>query len=380
MDFEVIYGSDFSVQGYRDTEFQADFAWDTDLLSGYNSRFLKPISDGGFRNYEENNGDGVLEALSTLKPDTVLVLGYNARFDKAVISAAKRLNIPTMIRSEASDVALDRSRLKSLVRDWVLASLYKRFRKLLYVGRNSFQHYQRLGVDAKKLVFSPYCVSTVALRCSEEDRAELREAMRTQLDLQPDTIAILFCGKLSQRKGVDVLLQAVKRLPTEIRERTMLLYVGEGALRAELESHANQSPPVNLHITGFKNQCELSPYYHAADVAVLPSVNSETWGLVVNEALHHGVPCLVSDRVGCGPDLIQSAETGEVFPACNSESLALAIQRFLPKLGTSELRARCRGQVENYSVAKAAEGIRDGYVAAASDQANANRKTIGASV
>src|SRR5438445_5111187 len=47
----VVYGSDFSVAGYRDREFGARFAWDTDLLSGYSARFLTQVATGGAADY-----------------------------------------------------------------------------------------------------------------------------------------------------------------------------------------------------------------------------------------------------------------------------------------------------------------------------------------
>ena len=55
--------------------------------------------------------------------------------------------------------------------------------------------------------------------------------------------------------------------------------------------------------TGFLNQTEVSRAYVAADCLVLPSDYSETWGLVVNEAMASGLPCIISDRCGCAPDL-----------------------------------------------------------------------------
>src|SRR5436190_19843252 len=42
----VIYGSDFSVAGYYDCEFQRDFAWDCDLLWEYRSSFVSRVCDG----------------------------------------------------------------------------------------------------------------------------------------------------------------------------------------------------------------------------------------------------------------------------------------------------------------------------------------------
>src|SRR5213076_327900 len=97
-----------------------------------------------------------------------------------------------------------------------------------------------------------------------------------------------------------------------------------GPLREELTRLAHEPPAVAAHFVGFQNQRELSRYYHAADVLVLASRVGETWGLVVNEALHHGVPCAVSDQVGCGPDLVEEGVTGEVFRADDPAALARA--------------------------------------------------------
>jgi glycosyltransferase involved in cell wall biosynthesis len=56
---------------------------------------------------------------------------------------------------------------------------------------------------------------------------------------------------------------------------------------------------------GFLNQTEISRAYVAADCLVLPSDHGETWGLVVNEALASGLPCIVSDACGCSEDLVE---------------------------------------------------------------------------
>src|ERR1035441_2886345 len=71
----AIYGSDFSVAGYRDREFGATFAWDTDLLSGYSSRFLDRVVDGGAVSDTEVSAHGLRDALRRAKPNAVMVLG-----------------------------------------------------------------------------------------------------------------------------------------------------------------------------------------------------------------------------------------------------------------------------------------------------------------
>mgnify|MGYP003339469972 CR=1 FL=1 len=59
----VIYGSDFSVVGYQDKEFGTKFAWDTDLLSGYSSKFLSSVKTGGAQCFEEVSAQGLGTAL-----------------------------------------------------------------------------------------------------------------------------------------------------------------------------------------------------------------------------------------------------------------------------------------------------------------------------
>ncbi len=63
----------------------------------------------------------------------------------------------------------------------------------------------------------------------------------------------------------------------------------------------NQKPRASF--AGFLNQTQVSNAYVAADCLVLPSDYDETWGLVVNEAMASGLPCIISDRCGCAPDL-----------------------------------------------------------------------------
>ena len=115
---------------------------------------------------------------------------------------------------------------------------------------------------------------------------------------------LLFSGKLSLRKGLDLLLRAIKEPPPENRRDTVVVYLGSGELRGTLQELAQSSPSIRAVFLGFQNQTLLSRYYHAADMLILPSQHSETWGLVVNEALHHGLPCVLSEGVGCAPDFI----------------------------------------------------------------------------
>lgn len=357
----AVYGSDFSVCGYRDREFDVEFAWDSDLLSGYSAIFLSRAAEGGARLAEETCTGGLATALQQLDPAAILCVGYSPRFYRQACWLAWRTGRPLLFRAETTDHAGGRGPFKRWLRDLALKSLYQRCARLLYVGQRSLAHYQRLGCQPERLLFSPYCVDATAWATGEADREALRDPTRQAWGATGETRVILASGKLVKRKGPDLLLRAIKGMPAAERNRAIVAFLGDGPMRDDLARLAREEPAVSTRFIGFQNQRELSRYYHAADVLVLASRFGETWGLVVNEGLHHGLPCVVSDLVGCAPDLIESGVTGEIFQADNLDSLKEALRQALAYSGREEVRGACRRKVDAYSVTAAAAGIAEAY-------------------
>lgn len=356
----AIYGSDFSIAGYRDHEFGATFSWDTDLLSGYSSVFLSRIENRGGRRFEEVRATGLAAVLARLRPSAVLIGGYSPHFHRAAFYQAWRADAKILFRAETTDVE-PASPIRRSVRRTALHALYGRAARLLYIGARSKRHYEQLGCEASRLVFSPYCVDTSAFEMDEDARGRLREPARSTLGIGPEHFVILFSGKLIPKKRPDLLLEAVSDLARTSNRPIVMVFLGDGELRAALEAESRQLQHMRTEFLGFKNQRELSPYYHAADVMVLPSQHSETWGLVVNEALTHGVPCVVSDAVGCAEDLVIPGQTGEVFAVGSRSSLVEALTRVATLVERTDVREACRARVAGYSVDRAACGIAQAY-------------------
>ncbi len=124
----------------------------------------------------------------------------------------------------------------------------------------------------------------------------------------------LFVGRLIPVKNLEFLIRVFNSLP-----QFELTIVGFGALESSLRSIANG----NIVFTGAVSNENLPAVYQRHDVFILPS-KSETWGLVVEEALNNGLPVIVSNRVGCGADLV-TPETGFIFEYNNESSLCEAI-------------------------------------------------------
>jgi glycosyltransferase involved in cell wall biosynthesis len=357
----VIYGSDFSVVGYHDEEFNSDFAWDTDLLTGYSSIFLSKVSEGGARSVEKVSPRGLTATLNCIKPKAVLLLGYSPAFYRMVFCIVLKAGYPVIFRGETTDHTPSRFFLKALIRDCMLRFIYKKCSRLLYVGKRSYQHFKRLGCAEDKLIFSPYCVNLQLFQHGELARTRLREVTRGKLGIVEKEKVLIFSGKLVKRKGVDLLLRAVKNLPELVRDDVVVLFLGNGGLKESLKDFAQRIPNIKVRFVGFQNQSNLSEYYHAADVLILPSLYSETWGLVVNEALYHGLPCVVSQAVGCAPDLVEPGVTGEIFRTGYVNDLTLAIQKSFALMDSPEIREACRNKASVYNVERAAEGIATAY-------------------
>lgn len=352
----VLYGSDFSVAGYRDPEFGASFKWDGDLLSGYNSHFLEQVATGGAATTDAVQGTGLAEALTAAAPTAILLTGYQGAFHRRAWAAALRHKKPLLFRAETTDHALTRSPLKQWGRDMVLRWLYRQCAGLLPIGIHAKRHYERLAPRIPQTL-SPYAVDTTPFELGEAARERLRPATRAALGVTDEQIVILISGKLIPKKNPLLLIEALKQLPDAIRARIVVLFVGDGELRPALERAAADTPQIALNFVGFQNQRALSPYYHAADMLVLPSAFGETWGLVVNEALHHGLPVVVSDQVGSAVDLVQNGVTGAVFPSGDADALRAAIEQTLPLVGQANTRTATTALIANYTIERAAEGI-----------------------
>lgn len=356
----AIYGSDFSVSGYHDTEFGATFRWDTDLLSGYEARFLERVADGGARSVETVKAAGLSEQLRAVQPAAILLVGYSPRFHRDAFFAGLRAGVPLLFRGETTDHAVERSKLKHRARSLALRAYYARFRSLLYVGSRSRAHFLRLGVPSARLYFSPYCVDTTPFELVDAHE-ELRRGTRAECKIETQETVLLAVGKLSPRKGPDLLLSGAHEFSERTGKNLTVLFVGDGELREILRQSGENYPRTRVCFAGFQNQTQLSRFYHAADLLVLPSRTSETWGLVVNEALHHGLPCVVSDSVGCAPDLVTAGQTGEIFGADDLQELVGALGRAQLLVGNTGTREACRARANMYSMQYAAQGIAEAF-------------------
>jgi len=154
----------------------------------------------------------------------------------------------------------------------------------------------------------------------------------------------LFVGRLIAQKNLPLLLRAFQEYRRMGGTRCLEI-VGDGPQNEELQKTDVRSALGDAVLfRGHRSHRDLPEDYARACCLILPSV-SESWGLVVNEAMAAGLPVIVSDRCGCAEDLVEDAKNGFVFPAQNAGALAERMQR-IDNLRPAEWRTMARRSEE----------------------------------
>ena len=354
LEFRVFYLWKFGVTAQRDPQFGTTFQWDVDLLAGYDSEFVPNESaDPGTHHFNGLDNPSLTDRLAAWKPGAVLLFGYNWKAHQQALWWARRRGIPLLFRGDSH--LLRRSSL-TFLRRLPLQLLYRQFAAITYVGAANRDYFAALGVPSHRLFFAPHSVN--AEHFNPEDPATRAEAMRLRRELGlTDKRVLLFAGKFSEAKQPVELLTAFLAVATD---RDALVFVGDGAEKPRLMSLAAAHPAAHVRFLPFANQSEMPARYLLADIFVLPSKGHyETWGLAINEAMHLGVPCLVSDVVGCQRDLVTPGETGWVFPSEDHSMLAKTLDTALrsPAEELLQLSLQARARVAGYTYRQTSDGL-----------------------
>jgi len=360
----VFYGSDFSVRGYRDKEFQADVLWDVPLLEGYHSEYL--------RDFEKVDGVGfflpmwwpAVKRLIAERPDVVVITAYHAAFWYGIVAAAVAMGARIVMRHDATDEAYGSKGIKAAVRSIILRSLYRSVAQFAVVGERARRHLKKYGVGESKMSWSPFCIDSDWLESQRTLWKGQRSGLREKFKIGEKDVVLLFCGKLIKKKDPMILFEALRHMSD--KSSLHLVVAGSGPLGSEVERAGRAVLGERFHPLGFLNQKELGQAYALADVFVLPSRKEETWGLVVNEAMQFGLPVVLSDQVGCHEDLVPDEGVGRVFKAGDARDLADALDSLINEFPDSKARyaEACRVRVACYSLDKAVFGLRKSILAA----------------
>ncbi len=250
-------------------------------------------------------------SLQAFSPDVVLVYGYSYRNAQQALWWALRNNVPLLMRSDSniSDELL-KPLYHRMLKRMVLSRLASRIKIFLTIGARNEAYWEYYGVPRSRMIRARYTVDVEYFRSEAERVRERKKEIYTTFSLPPLQY-ITYAGRLVQVKGVDVLIRAFLEI-APMHEEAGLLICGDGPERASLERLAGGFLGRRIFFTGTVPRRALPRIFSISKLFVLPS-RREPWGLVVNEAMAAGVPCVVSDVCGCVDDLIEEKVTGWTF-------------------------------------------------------------------
>lgn len=328
--------------------FGRSFDWDIPLLDGYPYQFLNNVarrpsisSPAGLDTPE------VATLIRARQFDAVVVHGWHYKSAWQAIRACWKAQLPVLVRSD-SHLATPRQGWKTAAKWPAYRWFIPRFDACLPVGQWSRDYFLHYGADPARVFIVPHSVDTARFSRQASELSPDRDRLRLRWGLGSNDIVWLFAGKFVEKKRPMDFVKAIHRAQQRGLSLSGLM-VGDGPLRPECENYV-AAHRVSVRFTGFLNQSEIAQAYVAADALALPSDGGETWGLVVNEAMVCGRPCLVSDQVGCGPDLVTEGQTGGVFQMGDVESFASALQRYSVQSMLARIGERAGRAAQKYSV------------------------------
>jgi glycosyltransferase involved in cell wall biosynthesis len=347
---EVVYFDDTSLKNaHMDREFGTAIKWDIPMMKGYKYLFIKnnalPFLRSN-RGFFSLMNFGIVKYLYKKPKSVIIIHGWKYFTFILAVIASRLFGHTVVLRGETPlNQELEKNKVITFFKHLYLKSLFLFVDFFLFIGFQNKRFYQSMSVDDNRLLFTPYSVDNKRFRAIH-DNTTMSEA-RALLNLHENAKIILYSGKYISKKRPLDLLKAFNNL----RDKSaILVMVGEGELRPELEAFIDQNSLNNrVILTGFINQSIIPLYYSAADVFVMCSGLGETWGLSVNEALNFGLPVIVSNSCGSAYDLVIPGVNGRIFETGDVNELRDIIEEYLNKSETE------RASISEESIGKADE-------------------------
>jgi glycosyltransferase involved in cell wall biosynthesis len=355
IDVTVLYCSRQGADVYRDVDMGTTLRWDIDVLHGYRYVFL--------RNFGRGNGffrllnPRIVPALKRGRFDAVLFMtGWAWCTAWIGFAAACLFRIPFLLFGDSSFIP-DETSVRARLRAGIMRRLFAMASGFMISGTFNADYYRHYGAAPQRFFPMPWAIDNDRFMTASRFAPGERDALRKRYGISADTMAILFSGKLIERKDPMTLLAAFAGM--QQRDRAALVFMGDGPLRPALERYVREHCIAGVHFPGFVNQTEIPKHYAMCDVFVLPSA-FDPRATVVNEAMVCGLPVVITDRCGPVGDIARRGDNAFVFRFGDRAVLADHLDRLAadPDL-RARMAARSREIISTWSYDAGVRGVRD---------------------
>ena len=308
MELHVLFGT----QGYKRRKFILDWS-----AAGFRYSVLKSLRiHAGGREKTMITYSGLWRFLRKERPDVVIVGGFSL--------ATLRLwwrsfftSAPYIIWSGSVSFP---GWYDSPARRFLRRMVVRRAASFIAYGSRAAAYLQELGAPRGRIHLALNTVDTEFF--ANETRNKRMELA------QPEKKHLLYVGYLEPRKDVGALIRLAAQLSGE-RSDFVLDIVGDGSQRESLRQAAASSGIADKVIFHGFVQREHLPAYFARSACFLFQTGFDIWGLVLNEAMAAGLPCIVSGRAGAAYDLIREGKTGYIVDFHNTREVCRLVGHLL---------------------------------------------------
>lgn len=295
----------------RTTSAERDDSWKSFRAEHFQGIVLK----GKKRGVDSAFCPGVIKYLKKKAYDRIIVANFTYPTGMLAISWLRMKKIPYYLESDGG-FAKDGVGFKEKLKRYFIKGAVGYFS----TAKEHDNYYLQYGAREERIKRYPFTSLQKEDILPNPVSAEEKAALREKLGMAEGRI-ILSVGQFIPRKGFDILLDAIAKLPKNIG-----CYIVGGEPSGEYLEQAERLGLKNVHFVGFKQKEFLNQYYMAADLFVLPT-REDIWGLVVNEAMAKGLPVVTTDRCIAGLELVENGVNGYIVPVDDASALADAIDQ-----------------------------------------------------
>lgn len=257
---------------------------------------------------------GLTSLMNKEKPDAMIVAGFSPATIKIFLRKIAK-HTPYVIFSGTIERG---KRNQNILRKLQRSLLTKNAASFVAYGNMAKEYLVNSGAPEQHVFIGRNTVDTTFF-------AEKTSELRRQFSSESDKAHFTYLGYLVPRKNVILLLQSVK-IVAQKRRDFILDVIGDGISLTELKNfvdHNQLNDVVTFH--GFRQKNEL-PAFFAKSRGLLFQTDFDIWGLVLNEAMAAGVPCLASPNAGATYDLIEEGRNGFVVDFKDTQLVAQKIE------------------------------------------------------
>lgn len=260
-----------------------------------------------------------LQVLEYLKQpyDLIVLGGYSEPTMMLAIEYLKARKIPFCMEIDGGLISAD-GRIKS----WLKRRYLSAPDAWLSSGKVSSAYLTHYGAKAESIYEYPFTSMWRSEIFESLLSQQQKRNLRQKLGITEDKV-IISVGQFIYRKGFDILLRAASQLGDDVG-----VYIVGGKPTEEYLALQQELNLLHVHFVGFTPKQELAEYFDAADVFAMPT-RRDVWGLVVSEAMAHGLPVVSTDQCVAGMELVRDGENGYIVPVDDPDAMADALLRVL---------------------------------------------------